>query len=76
MSNEQLVQVTLSRDQWRIVQEALDAYCYEVEHSKAGGVRPTVRKRNEARRSELLETLPLLDIAIAEQTGSGPVFGK
>lgn len=76
MSDEQLAPVTLSRDQWRIVQEALDAYCHEVEHSKAGGVRPAVRTRNEARRAELLETLPLLDIAIAEQTGSGPVFGK
>jgi len=75
-SDDQRVQATLSRNQWQIAQEALDACCYEVEHSKAGGVRPTLRKRHEDCRSELLETLPLLDIVIAGQTGSGLLLGQ
>lgn len=56
------------------MQEALDNYFYEVEHSAPGGIRRTTRVRLEERRNELLETLPRLDVAIYEQAGVGPLF--
>lgn len=72
---DQRIAVSLTRHEWSIVQEALDAYFYEVEHSAPGGIRRTTRVRLAERRAELLDTLPRLDVAIYEQTGVGPLFG-
>lgn len=75
VSDDDAVAVRLSRAEWRIVHEALDAYFYEVEHSNAGGIRSATRRRNEARRIELLKALPHVEAAIAAQAGLGPVLG-
>lgn len=74
MSDDDAVEVRLSRREWRIVQEALDAYFYEVEHANNSGVQPATRRRKEARRFELLEALPHLDGTIAVQADLGPVL--
>lgn len=66
------VAVVLPRADWAVIQEALDAYFYEVEHAPSGGLRRTTRERNAARRDHLLAALPRIDAAIATQAGVGP----
>jgi hypothetical protein len=39
MADQELVSVRLICDEWSVVQEALDEYYYEVEHSEPGGFR-------------------------------------
>ena len=76
VDDDELVAVTLTRAEWRAVQEALDEYYYVVEHSDPGGLRRSTKERNAARRDWLLATLPRLDVAIYERAGVGPVFGE
>jgi hypothetical protein len=57
------------------VQEALDEYCYVVEHAQPGGFRKATREQNASRRDWLLTALPRIDVAIHQQAGVGPVFG-
>jgi hypothetical protein len=68
--------VALTKDEWAVVQEALDAYYYEVEHTPPGGIRPPTKARNAARREHLLRALPAIDVAIARQAAVGPLFGE
>jgi len=76
VDDEQLVAVTLTRREWAIVQEALDVYCDQVEHAEPAGLRKATRERNRARREELLDTLPRLDVALHQQAGVGPLFAE
>lgn len=75
MDQDQRIAVSLTKREWSIVQEALDNYFYEVEHSAPGGIRRTTKVRLAERREELLDALPRLDVAIHEQAGVGPLFG-
>lgn len=75
MSTDDQVPVVLTRDEWAVVQEALDEYYYQVEHSDPGGFHRQAKERRVARREHLLATLPRLDVAIADQAGVGPLFG-
>lgn len=74
MDSDESVAVTLTRQEWSAVQEALDEYYYVVEHSSPGGLRRSTKERNAARREWLLATLPRLDWAIHEQAGVGPLL--
>lgn len=76
MDEDQTASVTLTKHEWAVVQEALDAYCYEVEHAPPGGIRASTKERMAARRDELLRLLPSIDVAIANQAGVGPLFGE
>lgn len=75
MDDNEPVAVTLTRDEWAAVQEALDEYFYVVEHQQSGGLRKTTKERKAARRDWLLSTLPRIDVAIHEQAGVGPLLG-
>lgn len=72
---EQPVAVSMTKREWAMVQEALDNYYYEVEHSAPGGIRRTTKARLAERRDELLATLPRLDVTISQQAGVGPLLG-
>ena len=63
MDQDQRIAVSLTKREWSIVQEALDNYFYEVEHSAPGGIRRTTKVRLAERREELLDALPRLDVA-------------
>jgi hypothetical protein len=75
VSDDERIAIAFSKDEWGIIQEALDTYYYEVEHSDPGGFRRRTRERLTERRLELLKTLPELDVAISQQAGVGPLFG-
>lgn len=75
MDDDELVAVTLTRDEWSVVQEALDEYYYQVEHSRPGGLRKGAKARNAARRDHLLAVLPRLDQSIHDRAGVGPLLG-
>ena len=75
MDETELIAVTLTRNEWRAVQEALDEYFYIVEHGTPGGFRAATRERNAARRTWLLDALPRIDVAIYREAGVGPIVG-
>lgn len=74
MADEQRVPVTLSSREWAIVQDALDTYAYEVEHSNPGGIRRSTKDRRAAQQSDLLSNLKHLAVEIDRQAGVGPRF--
>jgi hypothetical protein len=76
VSDAETVPVSLTKREWSMVQEALDNYFYEVEHSAPGGIRRTTKQRLAERRQELLTAIPRLDQAIADQAGVGPLFAS
>ena len=69
------ISVMLSKDEWRVVQEALDVYHYETEHERPGGLRPSHRERRRLQRDERLRILAAVDREIGTATGLGPLFG-
>ena len=75
MSDGDAIAVVLSQDQWRLVQEALDAYYYETEHERPGGISAGRRERRRLQREERLEALAEVDREIGTATGLGPLFG-
>jgi hypothetical protein len=67
------VTVSLSLDQWQMVQEALDEYLYVVEHSPAGGIRPATKERYRQRRHHLMKSIPEVAGSLSRQTGLEPL---
>lgn len=73
MENAESLSVSLSRDEWLVIQEALNRFHDEVEHAGAGGLRRSTRTRNEEHRQGLLRMLPRIEATIALQSGLDPL---
>jgi hypothetical protein len=69
--DEQMVSLTFSKSDWRLVQEALDNEYYETEHWEPGGWTTARRARNRQHRETRLDRLRHLDKAIGDATGLG-----
>jgi hypothetical protein len=70
----EVVEVALPHDAWKLVQEALDAYFYDVEHARSGGLTISGRRERADARTQRLEQLRWIDQMIGEATGGGPYF--
>jgi len=71
--DQQMVSLTFSKSDWRLIQEALDTEYYETEHWEPGGLTKDRQARNRQRREARMERLKQLDEAISEATGLGPL---
>jgi hypothetical protein len=71
--DQQMVSLTFSKSDWRLIQEALDNEYYETEHWEPGGLTKDRRARNRQRREARMDRLKQLDEAIGEATGLGPL---
>jgi hypothetical protein len=66
--------VTLTPEEWHLVQEALDVYYYETEHNGPGGLTRKGRERRQIQRERRLEMLGEVDEKIAQATGLPPML--
>ena len=69
------VSVSMSPDEWRVVQEALDVYYYETDHERPIDITRGGRKGRRLDREQRLQLLAEIDAKIGTATGLGPVFG-
>jgi hypothetical protein len=60
----QMVSLTFSRSDWRLIQEALDTDYYETEHWEPGGLTKTRRAQKRQHREVRMSRLKHLDEAI------------
>jgi hypothetical protein len=72
-TDREMVSLTVSRADWRLIQEALDTEFYETEHWEPGGLTKGRRVRNRERRQARMAHLTRLDEAIGQATGLGPL---
>ena len=71
---EHETRVTLSSEEWHIIQEALDVYYYETDHERPGGLTRSGRERRRVDRERRLQLLTEIDEKIARATGIPPML--
>ena len=75
MDERDSISITLTKDEWKTIQNALDTYFYEVDHARHVDLTRSARRERAEDRQARLRKLAAIDRKIGEATGSGPVFG-
>jgi hypothetical protein len=74
MDEEDSISITLTKDEWRTIQTALDSHFSEVEHASDTGLTRAKRHQRADERQARMKVLEAIDSKIGEATGDGPVF--
>ena len=75
MDDTDPITITLTREEWRTIQTALDSHYYETEHAGGPGITRATRQQRAEDRQMRLRALEAIDRKIGEATSDGPVFG-